>query len=133
MTSLAALPGFLAHFLAALALLAAAVAVLARFTPHDELALVRAGNAGAAIKLGGAVIGFALPIASAVSNSANLLDAVVWSVVALLAQLGAFVAATRLLPDWRAALERRGESAGAVLAAAISVGVGLLNAACLTP
>ena len=44
MTSLAALPAFLAHFVAGLALLGAAFLVFTRLTPHDELALVRAGE-----------------------------------------------------------------------------------------
>ncbi|UFN50301.1 DUF350 domain-containing protein [Roseomonas sp. OT10] len=132
MTSLAALPAFLAHFVTGLALLASAVALYMRITPHEELALIRAGNTGAAIKLGGAVLGFALPIGSAISHSAGLLDALVWSIVALLAQLAVFFLATRLLPDWRAAMEQRGEVAGAILKAAIAIGAGLLNAACLT-
>ncbi|MBL6456168.1 DUF350 domain-containing protein [Belnapia sp. T6] len=132
MTSLAALPAFLAHFLAGLALLGAAFLVFTRMTPHDEMALVRAGNLPAAVALGGSVLGAALAIASAVSHSAGLLDAVVWAVVALLAQLGAFLLTARLLPDWRAAIER-GEMATAVLKAAVAVAVGLLNAAAMTP
>ena len=55
-----------------------------------------------------------------------------WSIVALVAQLGAFLVGTRLLPDWRVAMER-GETASAVFKATLAVGVGLLNAACLTP
>lgn len=132
MTSLAALPNFLAHLVAGLVLLGATLALYMRVTPHEELTLIRAGNTCAAIALGGAVVGFALPIGAAISHSANLLDAVVWSIVALLAQLGAFVAGTRLLPDWRAAMER-GETASAVLKASLALGVGLLSAACLTP
>jgi putative membrane protein len=132
MTSLAALPAFLAHFLAGLALLGAAFLVFTRFTPHDEMALVRAGNLPAAVALGGSVIGAALAIASAVSHSAGLLDAVVWAVVALLAQLGAFLATARLLPGWRAAIER-GEMATAALKAAVAIAVGLVNAAAMVP
>ncbi len=133
MTSLAALPGFLSHFLAGLALLGAAVMLYARSTPHDELALIRAGNPAAAVSLGGAVLGFALPIGASIAHSANLLDAVVWAAVALGAQLAAFAASARfLLPGWRAATER-GETGCAALMAAIAVAVGVLNAACLTP
>ncbi|CAA9261663.1 MAG: hypothetical protein AVDCRST_MAG08-2711 [uncultured Acetobacteraceae bacterium] len=133
MTSLAALPGFLSHFLAGLALLGAALMLYARFTPHDEVALVRAGNPAAAVSLGGAVIGFALPIGAAIAQSVNLLDAVAWAVVALGAQLAAFAASARfLLPGWRASMER-GETGCAALMAAIAVAVGVLNAACLTP
>lgn len=133
MTSLAALPGFLAHFLAGLVLLAAAAFAYVRFTPHDELALIRQGNSCAAVSLGGTLIGFALPIGSAVSHSANLLDAVVWAVVALVSQAIAFMVVERLLlPDWRQGM-LRGEMAYAVLGAAVAIGVGILNAACLTP
>lgn len=132
MTSLAALPAFLAHFLAGLALLGAAFLAFTRLTPHDEMALVRAGNLPAAVALGGSVIGAALAIASAVSHSAGLLDAVVWAVVALLAQLGAFLLTTWLLPDWRAAIER-GKMATGALKAMVAVAVGLLNAAAMVP
>ena len=133
MNSLAALPGFFAHFLAGLALLGGALILYARSTPHDEMALIRAGNLPAAVSLGGAVIGFALPIGGAIAHSASLLDAVVWAAVALLAQLAAFAASARfLLPGWRAATEK-GELGASALMAAIAVAVGLLNAACLTP
>jgi putative membrane protein len=132
MTSLATLPGFLIYFVAGVALLVAAMAVYQRVTPHDELALIRAGNAGAAIALGGAMLGFCLPIASAFAHSVNIVDALVWSLVALAVQIGCFYAAARLLGDgWRAAMDR-GEAAGAILKASISIAVGLLNAACLS-
>lgn len=132
MTSLATLPGFLAHFLTGLALLAGAILIYMRITPHAELALIRRGNAAAATALGGAMLGFAIPIAASVAQSANLLDAAVWSLVALVAQLGAFVAATMLLgKGWRAAIEERGEMAPAVVKAALAIAVGLINAACL--
>lgn len=133
MTSLAALPAFLAHFLAGLALVAAGVFVYTRVTPHDEVRLIRAGNAAAAVKLGGAVLGLALPVASAVANSGNLLDATVWGAVAVAAQVVVFAGVTRvLLPDWRAAMEERREVAGATLQAVVLVAVGMINAACLT-
>jgi putative membrane protein len=78
MTSLATLPGFITHFLAGLVLLGGAVFVHVRVTPHDEVGLIRAGNAAAAVALGGTILGFALPLASAIAHSANLLDAAVW-------------------------------------------------------
>lgn len=132
MTSLATLPGFLAYLVAGIVLLSAAMVVYMKVTPHDEMAMIRAGNNGAAITLGGAMIGFVLPIASAFSHSINIVDAAVWSVVALVVQIGVFFVTTRLLgKDWKAAMER-GETAGAILKAAVAISVGLLNAACLS-
>lgn len=132
MTSLATLPGFLTHFFTGLALLAGAIVIYMKITPHAEIALIRRGNAAAATGLAGAMLGFAIPIAASVAQSANLLDAAVWSVVALIAQLGAFFAATMLIgKGWRAAIEERGEMAPAVIKATLAVAVGLINAACL--
>ena len=132
MTSLANLPGFLAYFIVGIGLLSAAMAIYLRVTPHAEIALIRNGNEGAAIGFGGAMIGFALPIASAFSHSVNILDAGVWSVVALAMQLLAFFVVAKLLgAGWREALER-GETAGSILKAAVAIAVGMLNAACLS-
>lgn len=132
MTSLATLPGFLIYFIVGIALLSGAMAVYLRVTPHAELALIRAGNDGAAIGFAGAMIGFALPIASAFAHSVNILDAAVWAVVALVVQLLAFFVAARLLGSgWRESMEK-GESAGSILKAAVAIAVGMLNAACLS-
>ena len=132
MTSLAALPDFLAHFLTGLGLLALALGAYVRLTPHDEFSLIRAGNSAAAISLGGALLGFALGIGAAIRHSTGLADAALWGMVALVAQLGAFLGMTWLLPGWRGALER-GDTAGAILAAGMAVAVGLVNAASLAP
>jgi putative membrane protein len=133
MTSLESLPGFITHFLAGLVMLAGATYVHIRFTPHDDLALIRRGNVPCAVSLGGTVLGFAIPIASAIAHSANLLDAVVWGVIALLAQLFAWFAVARLLGSARAeAMEEVGAMARAVLKAAVAVAVGALNAGAMS-
>ncbi|HEY4251957.1 MAG TPA: DUF350 domain-containing protein [Roseomonas sp.] len=133
MTSLATLPGFLSHFVAGLVLLGIAVWIYMRITPHEEIALIRRGNAAAALGLGGAIVGFAIPVSASVANSANLLDAAVWSGVALVAQLIAFYVAIRVVgTGWRTAIEERAEMAPAVMKAAIALAVGLINAACLS-
>jgi putative membrane protein len=132
MTSLATLPGFLAYFVAGIALLGGAMAIYIQVTPHSELKMIRAGNTAASITLGGAMLGFALPIASAFQHSVNLVDAAVWSVVALVVQIGVFFVVAKLLGgEWRAAMER-GETSGALFKASVAIAVGLLNAACLS-
>ncbi len=132
MTSLATLPGFLLYFVTGVALLGGAMFVYMRVTPHDELGMIRAGNAGAAIALGGAMLGFAMSIASSFAHSLNIVDAAVWSLVALAVQIGVFFVVARLLgSEWKGALER-GEVAGATLKASVAIAVGMLNAACLS-
>ena len=129
--SLAGLPAFLLYFSLAMALLGLFIAVYVAVTPYKELTLIREGNAAAAISLGGAVVGFVLPLARAVTQSVSALDLVVWGLVALVVQVVVFFVVGKLLPRFVEAI-KEGRIAGAVLLAALAIGVGLLNAAAMT-
>ena len=80
--SLAGLPSFLLYFALGLALFAAFFALYVRVTPYHELELIREGNVAAAISLAGALLGFVLPLASAIVHSVSALDMIVWGIVA---------------------------------------------------
>lgn len=121
---------FLIYFGLALALLVAFLFVYTAVTPYKELKLIRDGNTAAAISLGGALLGFALPVASTVANAVNIVDMLVFAVVATVVQLIVFVVARMVLPGLSGAIEE-GNTAKASFLAAISIAVGLLNAAAL--
>jgi len=101
-------------------------------TPHDEGALIRAGNPAAAIALGGALIGYVIPLASALANTHSLPEFVAWAILAGVIQIATFWLVRRIaLPDVSARIER-GEIATALYLMFISITVGILNAACMT-
>jgi putative membrane protein len=129
--SIAGFPDFLLYFAVALVLLALFVSIYVRATPYREIALIREGNVAASISLSGALIGFVLPLASAIAHSVNPLDMAAWGVIALVVQLVVYAAASRLVPHFRQAIEA-GRAAPAVLLAALSISVGILNAASLS-
>ena len=129
--SLAGLPAFLTYFFLSLALLVVFLAVYLAITPYSELALIRQGNVAAAISLGGALIGFVLPLARAVTQSVSTLDLVTWGGVALVVQVVVFLLVGKLVPRFAEAI-RNGQIAGASFLAALAVAVGLLNAASMT-
>jgi putative membrane protein len=129
--SIAGFPDFLLYFVLALALLAFFVAVYVRVTPYREFALIREGNLAASISLSGAVIGFVLPLASAIAHSVSPLDMVAWGVIALVVQLIVYAVTSRLVPHFREAIET-GRTAPAIMLAALSVSVGILNAASMS-
>lgn len=131
MTSLAALPNFLAYFAASVVLLAAFLALYTLILPVNEWRQIRDGNAAAALALGGAMIGFCLPLAAAITHSGNIWDMVVWAAVALVLQLLCFAAMYLVRRDVVAAIAH-GDIAEAILLASGSVALGLLNAACLS-
>jgi putative membrane protein len=126
--SLAGLPYFIAYFGLSLLLLTLCLAIYVAVTPYAEIRLVREGNAAAAASLAGVLVGFALPLASAVAHSITLLDMVVWAVIALVVQLIAY-AAVRLMVPGVVRNVRDGQVASGVFLGAVAVAVGILNAA----
>jgi putative membrane protein len=102
-----------------------------RVTPYKEITLIRNGNSAAAASLGGAIIGFVLPVASSIENSVSLGDMLLWAVVSLVVQLVAFLIARALIP----AISKNvadGQLASGVFLGAVAIALGLLNAACMT-
>lgn len=101
-------------------------------TPHDEGRLIGEGNVAASIALGGALIGYALPLASALGQAAGLAEFAAWAALAAVIQIVTFLVLRRLaVPDVAARIER-GEVSVGIYLAAISIVVGLLNAASMT-
>ncbi|WP_265946816.1 DUF350 domain-containing protein [Dechloromonas sp. A34] len=124
------LPAFASFFVTALVLLAAFLALYIFITPYSELALIRAGNEAAAVSLGGAVIGFALPIAVSVAISHNLYSMIGWGLVACVVQLLTFTTARLALPTINHNIPQ-GKLASGIFLASLSIGVGILNAGCI--
>lgn len=129
--SLAGLDDFLLYFVVALAAMAAFLVVYTLVTPHREVRLIRDGNLAAATSLGGAVIGFALPLASAIQHSVSIGDMAVWAVIALAVQLIVFGLVNAVLRHVSRQIEAGNLAAGLTLATA-AIASGLLNAASMT-
>jgi putative membrane protein len=101
-------------------------------TPYRERELIRQGNSAAAIALGGALIGYVLPLASALSHTLSLLELAAWATLAGVIQILAFTVVRMVaVPDVKARIEN-GEVAIGIYLASISIAVGLINAACMT-
>ena len=128
--SLAGLPAFVAYFCTAFIAVVIYLFIYTRVT-HDEFELIRKNVPGAAVALGLSLLGFTLPVASAIAHAANLLDCAVWSVIALVVQIIIFFVVRVPVPD----LSRRianGEIAPAIWLGLASLAGGTLNAAAMT-
>ncbi|HVX92288.1 MAG TPA: DUF350 domain-containing protein [Xanthobacteraceae bacterium] len=129
--SLQGLPAFFAYFCLALVVVVVYLAIYTRLTPYDEFELIGKNVPGPAVALGLSLLGFALPVASAIAHAADIVDCAIWSIVALLVQLAVFFIARIPVPD----LPRRvagGELAAAVWLGLVSVTAGVLSAASMT-
>ncbi len=128
--SLAGLPAFLVYFCTAIFAVLAYLLVYTRITPHNEFELIRNNNAAAAIALGLSLLGFSLPLISAIAHSANVWDCMIWSAVALIVQIVVFFIVRIPVPD----LSRRianGEQAPAIWLGLASLAFGAIAAACM--
>jgi putative membrane protein len=125
------LPTLVVQFLAAAAVYVAGIAVYARLTPYHELNLVRDGNVAAAVTLGGALIGLALPVGATLARSLSVADILVWGAVATVMQAAAFGLASLLLRELPARVER-GDVAAALVASSVQISVGIVNAGAMS-
>ncbi len=131
--SIANLGNFALYFGVSIVFLFVFKIAYALVTPHDEWQLVKEEkNTSAAIGFGGAIIGFAIALGGAASNSLHLVDFAIWGLVALIAQCLAFALLRfTFMPKVAERIANNEVSAGIMLAS-MSVAVGLLNAACMT-
>jgi putative membrane protein len=128
---LTVLPAFLAYFAVAVVLLAFFLLVYVNVTPYHEFALIRAGNAAAAISLSGALLGFAMPVANVIAHSDTIADLLAWGGIAGIIQILAYLVARFTLPQMNEDIPA-GKTASAIFLAALSLSVGLINAACMS-
>jgi len=129
--SLDGLPWFLAYMATAVVMTLVYVVIYMWVTPHPEIALIRENNMAASLAFGGSLIGFCLPLASAMANSVALADCVVWGVVALIVQILIFYLVRLPVPKISERIEK-GESASGLWLGAASLAGGILNAAAMT-
>lgn len=133
LSSLAGLGNFALYFGLSIFLMFVFKIVYSFVTPHDEWKLVKDDkNTAAAIGFGGAIVGFCIALSGALSNSEFLLDFIIWGIVALIAQSLAFALLRfTFMPKIAERIANNEVSAGVMLAA-VSISVGMLNAACMT-
>lgn len=129
--SFAGFDDFLVYLGIALVYLAVFVALYIRITPYREMQLIREGNMAASFSLSGAILGFIVPLASAIQHSVNLIDMAIWGLVAMVVQIAAFVAVKLAIPSINRDIPDNKGAQGFFLGS-LSLGVGLLSAACMS-
>jgi putative membrane protein len=102
--------------------------VYTRVTPHNEFQLIRDNDPAAAIALGLSLLGFTLPVVSAIAHSANVVDCMIWSLIALSVQIVVFYLVRIPVPNLSQRIAA-GELAPAIWLGLSSLAAGALNAA----
>ncbi len=120
------------YFGTMLALLLVAGFIYIRFTPGNEIAMIREGNTAAAIALAGAMLGYSAVVYSATSHGETLIQAMMWCGISLVVQILAVELIGLVIHDkWKEQIGR-GDVAHGIALGSFSLAVGLINAGCLT-
>src|SRR3954447_20542322 len=126
--SLAGLPAFLVYFCTGMVAVVLYLLVYVRITAHDEFKLIGENVPSAAIALGLSLLGFVLPVVSAIVHSANVVDCLIWSVIALIVQAAVYFAVRIPVPDLSERIAA-GQTAPAIWLGLASLAAGAINAA----
>ena len=124
-------PVLMAHSALTLLMFIVGLTIYVWVTPHREFALVRQNNPAAAIALGAAMLGLAIPLAAAMANSVTIWEIALWGGVAVLLQLIAFKIVDLVMRDLGKSIEE-GQIAPALVLAAAKISVALVNAAAMS-
>ena len=128
---LSGLPAFLIYFVSGTLLLGVFTFLYIHVTPHQELKLIRKGNVAVATGFAGALLGYSLPLASAIAHSVSYKDMLLWGGVGLVVQVVVLGIVRLLVPDLFRDMEK-GKLAPAMLLATLSLAAGLINAAAMS-
>jgi putative membrane protein len=129
--SISGLPAFLLYVVVAFGLIALYLVIYTLATAHNEFALIRQNCVAAAAALSFSLVGFALPLASAIVNSANIIDCLIWGMIALVVQIGIYFLTRLFVPDLSTRIEQ-GEISPALLLGTFSLAAGMITAASMT-
>jgi putative membrane protein len=130
--SFSGITGFLMYFGAAVIALVVFSRVYSWITPYNEVELIKENNPAAATVFVGALIGFALPLYSALDNSVSLIDFSIWASMALFIQIITFMLVRKLVYPKLSERIEAGEIAAAIKVAGVAIVIGLINAGSMT-
>ncbi|MEC7420427.1 MAG: DUF350 domain-containing protein [Pseudomonadota bacterium] len=130
-TLILGLPVFLGHFGTALLMLIAGIVLYLFVTPINEYRLIKDGNLSAALTLGAATLGIALPLGAALGSSINVWDIVLWGSIAIILQISVFFSVDMILSNLSARIKRN-ELSAAVVVSATKLSIAALNAAAIS-
>ncbi len=119
------------HLVTTFAILVGGMGIYMWITPYEDIRLVREGNTAAAVALGGAFLGLAIPLAGCLAGSVTSLDILLWGVITVIVQLICFKVVDlvlRGLPKRIAA----GELASAIFLAFVKISAGAIVATAVT-
>jgi len=125
------LPILALHLVTTFGMLIVGMGVYIWITPYEDIKLVREGNTAAAVALGGAFLGLAIPLAGSLAGSASTIDILLWGLITIVVQLVCFKVVDLVLVGLPKRIAN-GEMAAAIFLAFVKVAAGAIVATAVT-
>jgi len=119
------------HLVTTFAILIGGMGIYMWITPYEDIRLVREGNTAAAVALGGAFLGLAIPLAGSLAGSVTALDILLWGIITVIVQLVCFKVVDLVLRGLPKRIAN-GEMAAAIFLAFVKVAAGAIVATAVT-
>ncbi|MEK3914516.1 DUF350 domain-containing protein [Paenibacillus sp. FSL H7-0331] len=133
---------FLLYLVTTLGLIGAGLGIFLIITPYKEMKLIKEGTStdvtkvnaaqASAHDLGGKMIGLCVVLASAIYHSANLMELILWGLVAIVAQIVTYYLFGWITPFKVAKEIQMGNVSVAILGSRLSLGCSLIIAALIS-
>lgn len=124
---------FLMYLGVGAALLLVGTILFVAATKEKEFSLIKEDNLAASLSLGGKVFGLAFVLGSAIANSVNVLDMILWGIIGIVAQIVLYYIAELVTIKFSIskAIEDNNKAVGAMMLF-LSLSIGWIIAQCLT-
>jgi len=119
------------HLVTTFAILIGGMGIYMWITPYEDIRLVREGNTAAAVALGGAFLGLAIPLAGSLAGSVTALDILLWGIITVIVQLVCFKVVDLVLRGLPKRIAN-GEMAAAIFLAFVKIAAGAIVATAVT-
>lgn len=130
-TLLNAMLHFAAYFVSGFAVLWLFAICYWKYTPLDEVKLIRNGNIAAGVSFSGAILGFGISVAKSIEQSVDAIDFLIWAIVAGLLQMFAFKFVHLIFKDLAEQIES-GKVSYAITYSVFAITLGLLASASMS-
>lgn len=101
--------------------------IYVKFTPYNELDLIRSGNMAVAIAFSGAMIGFCINLGFTIAYSHNYTEYLMYAVFSMLVQLFCYKLITIIFKDFSSEIVNFGNIPVSIFYASIAICIGILN------
>lgn len=118
---------YLIYFFVSFVMFFAFFKVYIKFTPYDEIALIRSGNLAVSVAFSGALIGFAINLGFAMFSAHNIVQYLLFGLISAIIQLLCYKIVDIFFKGFSEEIKTFSNMPVAILYASLSICIGIIN------